>query len=134
MTYQKIVIIGNLGGDPLLRFMPSGVPVTSFSVACNSKYTDQDGQKKAEVNWYQVNCFGKLAESTSQFLKKGRKVLVEGRPIADQATGSPRIWTRQDGTPAASFEIRASNVQFLDHPWIMPSPEFAPLPEEAVHV
>jgi single-strand DNA-binding protein len=111
--YQKVIIIGNLGRDPEMRYLPSGQPVTSLSVATSNKYTGQDGQQVDETTWFRVSVFGKQAESCNQYLKKGSKVLVEGRLRPDPATGAPRIWTRQDGTPGASFDLTAQTVRFL---------------------
>ena len=111
--YQKIFIIGNLGRDPEMRYTPSGQAVTNFSVATNRQYTDSNGQRVKETIWFRVSTWGRLAENCNQYLRRGSKVLVEGRITADPATGGPRIWTRQDGTVGASFEISANNVQFL---------------------
>ena len=112
--YQKIIIIGNLGRDPEIRYLPnSGAAVTNFSVATNRTYTNANGERIQETVWFRVSAWGKLAETTNQYLRKGSKVLVEGRMVADPQTGGPRIWTRQDGTPAASFEIHAMTVRFL---------------------
>jgi len=111
--YQKVIIIGNLGNDPQMRYLPSGDPVTSFSVATNEKWNDQSGQLQERTTWWRVSVFGKQAEACNQYLSKGRQVLVEGTMQVDPASGGPRIWTRQDGTPAASFELRALNVRFL---------------------
>jgi single-strand DNA-binding protein len=111
--FQTIIVAGNLGRDPEMRYLPSGQAVTSFSIATNRQYTGSDGQLVKETTWFRITAWGKLAETCNQYLKKGRQVLVEGRLTADPATGGPRIWTRQDGTPAASFEITASTVRFL---------------------
>lgn len=111
--YQKIIIIGNLGRDPEMRYTPSGQAVTNFSVATNRQYTASDGQQVKETVWFRVSAWGRQAETCNQFLRQGSKVLVEGRLTADQATGGPRLWTRQDGSPAASFEISAVTVRFL---------------------
>ena len=111
--YHTIIIVGNLGRDPEMRYSPSGQAVTSFSVATNRQYTGGDGQQVKETIWFRVSVWGKQAETCSQYLKKGSKVLVEGRLTPDQTTGGPRIWTRQDGTPATSFEINAQTVRFL---------------------
>ncbi len=111
--YQTIVIVGNLGKDPEMRYLPNGTAVTSFNIATSHKYTGSDGQLVEETTWFRISVFGKQAESCNQYLKKGRPVLVEGRLKGDPATGGPRIWTRQDGTPGASFEITASIVRFL---------------------
>jgi single-strand DNA-binding protein len=112
--YQKVIIAGNLGKDPEMRYLPgSGDAVASFSVATNRKYTDKSGQKVEETTWFRVSVWGKQAETCNQYLKKGSKVLVEGRLQADKATGGPRLWTRQDGTSGTSFEITAETVRFL---------------------
>lgn len=111
--YQKVIIIGNLGRDPEMRYTPSGQAVTNFSVATNRNYTGTDGQQIKETVWFRVSAWGRQAENCNQYLKRGSKVLVEGRLTADPASGGPRIWTRQDGSAAASFEISANTVQFL---------------------
>ena len=111
--YHTIIIVGNLGRDPEMRYTPSGQAVTNFSVATNRKYTNSDGQSVEETIWFRISAWGKQAEVCNQYLRKGSKVLVEGRMVADSSTGGPRIWNRQDGTPAASFEVSASTVRFL---------------------
>lgn len=112
MSFHTIIIVGNLGRDPEMRYMPNGDPVTNLSVASSRSYTNNQGQKVDETVWFRVSVFGKMAESCNTYLKKGSKVLVEGRLNADK-NGGPRIWTRQDGTPGASFEITAQTVRFL---------------------
>ncbi len=111
--YQKITIIGNLGGDPEMRYMPDGTPVTSFSVATNRRWKNSDGSQGEETVWFRVSAWRRLAETTNQYLSKGRQVFVEGRLTPDRATGGPRIWTANDGTPRASYEITALEVKFL---------------------
>ena len=111
--YQKILIVGNLGRDPEMRYTPSGQAVTNFSVATNRQYTASDGQQVKETVWFRVSAWGRQAEICNQYLRTGSRVLVEGRLTADPATGGPRIWTKQDGSPGASFEITAGTVRFL---------------------
>jgi len=111
--YQKTIIAGNLGGDPEMRYTQSGQAVTNFSVATNRQYTASDGQLVKETTWFRVSAWGRLAETCNQFLRRGSKVLVEGRLNADTATGGPRIWSGQDGQPRASYEITAETVRFL---------------------
>jgi single-strand DNA-binding protein len=111
--YQKLILVGNLGRDPEMRYAPNGDAVTSLNVATNRKYTDKAGQKIEETTWFRVSVWGKQAETCNQYLKKGSKVLIEGRLQADKTTGGPRIWTKQDGTQGASFEVTAENVRFL---------------------
>jgi single-strand DNA-binding protein len=111
--YQKIVIVGNLGRDPEMRYTPSGQAVTNLSVATNRQYTTSDGERVKETAWFRVSVWGRQAETTNQYLQQGSRVLIEGRLIPDSSTGGPRIWTRQDGSPGASFEISANRVVFL---------------------
>lgn len=111
--YQKIVIVGRLGRDPEMRFTPSGQAVTSFSVATDNVRTDPSGKTIKETVWFRVSAWGKQAENSNNYLSKGKLVLVEGRLTADAKTGGPRIWTGQDGTTKASFEISAQSVKFL---------------------
>lgn len=106
--YQKVTIVGNLGADPELRYTPQGEPVTSFSVATNRKW--QGGE---ETCWFRVTVWGNQAENCHAYLTKGRQVLVEGRLSPDKQTGGPRIWEMPDGSPRASYELRAIAVQFL---------------------
>jgi single-strand DNA-binding protein len=113
MSYQSITIVGRLGRDPEMRYMPNGDPVTSFSVATDRQYNDKNGQKVKETTWFRVSVFGKQAESTNTYLTKGKQVLVEGRLRADPKTGGPSVFTRQDGTVSAAFEIVANTVRFL---------------------
>ncbi len=111
--YQKLIIAGNLGKDPELRYAPNGDAVCSLNIATNRKYTDKSGQQVKETTWFRVSVWGKQAETCNQYLKKGSAVLVEGRLQADKATGGPRIFTRGDGTSGASFEMTAESVRFL---------------------
>jgi len=112
-VYQRITIIGNLGRDPEMRYLPSGQAVTNISVATNRRYTDSNGQRVDETAWFRVSVWGNQAENVNQYLQKGSKVLVEGRLRPDPETGGPRVYTRGDGTSGASFEITAQRVLFL---------------------
>lgn len=112
--YQKLVIVGRLGRDPEMRYMPDGTAVTSFSVATDRRWNDRStGQPVQETTWFRVSVWGRQAEAANQYLSKGRMVLVEGRLQPDAASGGPRTWTAQDGTVRASFEVKADAVQFL---------------------
>jgi len=106
--YSKIIIIGNLGRDPELKFTADGKAVASFSVATSRKYKDTD-----ETTWFRVSVWDKQAEACNQYLSKGSKVLVEGR-LRPDPNGNPTVFQRKDGTWGASFEIMASEVKFLD--------------------
>ena len=111
--YQHLIIIGNLGRDPEMRYTPSGTPVTNLNIATNRVYKDNNGQQVKETTWFRVSVFGKMAETAAQYLHKGSMALVEGHLRPDPQTGGPRIWDKQDGTKAASFEVFATNVRFM---------------------
>lgn len=110
--YQNLVIVGRLGGDPEMRYTPGGQAVTNISVATNRTYTKSDGERVEETTWFRVSAWGNLAENVHQYLRKGRQVLVEGRLNPDES-GNPRTFTRNDGTPGASFEVTAQRIVFL---------------------
>ena len=108
--YHTIIVVGNVGKDAEMRYTPSGQAVASFSVATNRSYTKSDGSQEKETVWFRVSAWGKQAEVCNQYVKKGMKVLVEGRLNADPETGGPRLW----GDPVrASFEVTAGTVRFL---------------------
>lgn len=111
--HQSTLLIGNLGKDPEMRYTPSGQAVCLFSVATTHQYTNQAGEKVKETTWFRVSAWGKLAEICNQYLKKGSKVFVEGRLTPDKSTGNPKVYTKQDGTAGASYELNAQTVRFL---------------------
>ncbi len=104
--FQQCIIVGNLGRDPEMRYMPDGKPVTNFTVAVNRRWTSQDGTQSEKTWWFRVACWGRLAETTNQYLKKGRQVMVIGEVDASAFTG-------QDGQARASLELTARDVRFL---------------------
>lgn len=104
MYLNKALVIGNLTQDPELRSLPSGTPVTNFSIATNRTYTDKDGNKKENTDFHNIVVFGRQAETTAQYLSKGSMALVEGRL-------QTRSW-EQDGVKKYRTEIVASRVQF----------------------
>lgn len=110
--HHLIVIVGNLGKDPEARYTPGGDMVCSFNVASNRQFTDKAGNKVKKTTWFRVAAWGKLGEIVHQHLKKGAGVYIEGRLEPDEH-GNPRIWTAQDGSPRASFEVTAATVRFL---------------------
>ena len=111
--YQRITLVGNLGRDPELRYLQNGTPVTNLSVATNNTYTNQQGEQVKETTWFRVSVFGKQAESCSQYLTKGKSVLVEGRLKPDPATGAPKLWSGNDGTMRSSYDVTATTVRFI---------------------
>ena len=112
--FNKITFIGQLGSDPEMRYLPSGKPVTSFNVASNDQYTNDQGQIVKVTTWFRCTSWGKLAEIHSQYLVKGSKVLIEGKLHPDPKTGRPEIWTSQDGSPAADYNVSVKELYFLD--------------------
>ena len=116
-SLNKVMIIGNLGSEPEMRFTPNGNPVTSFRVATNRVFTTPTGERKEETEWFSVVAWGKLAEQCNQFLTKGRLVYTEGRLRT-------RTWEGQDGQKHSRPEVIANRVVFLDRQ------AGAPLPEE----
>lgn len=105
--YQQITLVGNLGGDPEMRYTPSGVPVANFSLAVNRSWTSQDGQKNDKTTWFRITVWRKQAEIVSQYLTKGRQVMVIGE-IEDA-----RPWTDKDGNARASLEVTATTIRFI---------------------
>jgi len=110
--YQRLVLVGNLGRGPDIRYTPQGTAVSTFHLATSRKYETSDGTQKEETIWFRVSVWGKQAETVNQYLSRGRQVLVEGALVGDE-NGNPKIWTGQDGKPRASFEVRAATVRFL---------------------
>jgi len=107
IIYQQITIIGNLGADPEMKYTPSGVPVTNFSVATSKIWNDADGVKQEKTVWFRVTTWRKQAETCAQYLKKGSKVMVVGE--IEEA----RAFTDRDGNNRASLEVTAYTVKFL---------------------
>ncbi|MBM4464297.1 MAG: single-stranded DNA-binding protein [Chloroflexi bacterium] len=130
--YQKVIIIGRLGRDPEMRYTPSGQPVTTFSVATDFTWTNQEGQQQQRTTWFRVNAWRKLAETCNQYLVKGQQVLVEGRMNPDPETGGPRVWTGNDGVARASYELTAATVKFLAKPRGVPLEEEPVIEEGAI--
>lgn len=110
MYLNKVLLIGNLTRDPELKTIPAGTPVASFSLATNRVYTDKDGNKKEQTEFHNIVVFGRQAETTAQYLKKGASALVEGRLTTrswdDKGTGEKKYRT----------EIIADRVQFGPRP------------------
>jgi len=118
VSLNKVMIIGNVGTEPEMRFTPNGNPVTSFRVATNRVYTTPEGERRRETEWFTIVAWNRLAEQCNQFLTKGRLVYAEGRLHT-------RTWESQDGQKHSRSEIVANRVVFLDRR------EASPLAEEA---
>lgn len=104
MNLNKVFILGNVTRDPEVRALPSGQQVTSFGIATNRFYTDQSGQKKQDVEFHNIVCFGKLADISSRYLTKGSLVLIEGRI-------KTRNWQNSAGVKQYRTEIVADSLQ-----------------------
>jgi len=103
---NKIIVVGNLGRDPEMRYTPEGQSVTTFSVADSRRYTTAAGEKKQATEWFSVTCWGKQAELCNQYLEKGRQVLIEGRLKV-------RSYQDRDGQRRFVNEIHLTDVTFL---------------------
>jgi single-strand DNA-binding protein len=104
---NKVMLIGNLGKDPEMRYTANGKAVTQFSLAVNRTSSSADGERRDETEWFDVVAWDRLAELCSQFLQKGRKAYVEGRLHT-------RSWEGQDGQKRYRTEVVANTVLFLD--------------------
>ena len=106
--YQQITLIGNLGNKPEMRYTPSGTAVVNFSLAVNRKWTGNDGQQQEKTTWFRITAWERRAEVVSQYLDKGRRVLVVGEVT------EARPYTDRDGNQRASIEVHAFDIKFLD--------------------
>jgi len=104
---NKMLVIGNVGTDPDMRYTPNGNPVTSFRLATGRTYTTAEGERRQETEWFTVVSWNQLAEQCNQYLTKGRRVFVEGRLKSNS-------WTGADGQTRFRNEIVAGRVLFLD--------------------
>jgi single-strand DNA-binding protein len=121
VSLNRIMLIGNVGTDPEMRFTPSGNPVTSFRVATSRVYTTSEGERRQETEWFTVVAWKKQAESCNQFLSKGQRVYVEG-------SLRTRSWEGRDGQKRVTVEVIANRVLFLDRQAVAPLPgEEAPV-------
>jgi single-strand DNA-binding protein len=113
---NKVMIIGNVGTDPEMRYTPNGNPVTSFRVATSRFFTSSEGERKQETEWFTAVAWNKLAESCNHGLTKGKRVYVEGRLRTHS-------WEGQDGQKRSRTEIVAERVLFLDRQTTAPLSE-----------
>ena len=106
---NKMLVIGNVGRDPEMRYTPNGSAVTSFSLAVNRYYTPAGGERQEETEWFDVTAWNRLAETCNNYVTRGMKVYVEGRLRS-------RSWVGQDGQTRFRNEIVANTVTFLNRP------------------
>src|SRR5215212_6490072 len=107
MSFNKIIVVGNLGRDPEMRYTPQGTPVCTFSIASNERRKTSAGEQQDITTWFRVTVWGKQAETVSKYLSKGRSVYVEGRLHIEE-------WQDRDGKQRYTLEVNASDVQFID--------------------
>ncbi len=105
-SVNKVILIGNLGRDPELRYTASGQGVANFTLATNERWRDKDGNNQERTEWHRIVVWGKSAENCAQYLQKGRSVYVEGRL-------QTRDWEDKEGNKRQTTEVVAQNVTFL---------------------
>lgn len=106
---NKVILVGNLGNDPEVRYSQGGNAITTISVATSEQWTDKQGQKQERTEWHRVKFFGRLAEIAGEYLKKGRQVYIEGSLRTDKYTG-------KDGVERYTTDIIANEMQMLGGP------------------
>ncbi|MBC7898466.1 MAG: single-stranded DNA-binding protein [Saprospiraceae bacterium] len=106
MSFNKIIIVGNLGRDPELRYTPQGDAVCNFSLATNEKKRDKAGEFQEVATWFKITLWRKQAELASKYLTKGSPVYVEGRLGVEE-------WTDRDGNKRFTFEVQGTDMQFI---------------------
>ena len=106
MSFNKIILVGNLGRDPELRYTPQGTPVCSFTLATNERRRDKAGESQDVTTWFRVTLWGRQAETASQYLTKGRPIYVEGRLRVEE-------WTDKEGRARYTLEVHATDMKFI---------------------
>ena len=106
MSFNKVILVGNLGRDPELRYTPQGTPVCSFTMATNERRKDKNGEMQDHTTWFKITLWGRQAETASQYLTKGRPIYIEGRLRVDE-------WTDRDGKPRYTLDVQATDMQFI---------------------
>ena len=105
-SVNKVILIGNLGRDPEIRYTPGGSPVANFTMATTERWTDPNGEKKEKTEWHRIVVWGKQAEIAAEYLRKGRQVYIEG-------SLQTREWTDRDGNKRYTTEVKAQRLQLL---------------------
>ncbi len=106
MSFNKVILVGNLGRDPELRYTPQGTPVCSFSMATNERRKDKTGEMQDQTTWFRVTLWNRQAETAAQYLTKGRPVYIEGRLRVEE-------YTDRDGKQRHSLEVTATEMHFI---------------------
>lgn len=105
-SVNKVILIGNLGRDPEVRYTQGGQPVANFTMATTERWNDPSGEKKEKTEWHRIVVWGKQAEIAGEYLRKGRQVYIEG-------SLQTREWTDRDGNKRTTTEVRAQRLQLL---------------------
>jgi single-strand DNA-binding protein len=117
---NKVILVGNLGADPEIRYTPSGTAVANFRIATSENWTNKEGQRETRTEWHRIVTFGKLAEICGEYLSKGKQVYIEGRI-------QTRQWDDKEGVKRYTTEIVANTMQMLGRPGDQPqAPEGEP--------
>jgi single-strand DNA-binding protein len=106
MSFNRIIIVGNLGRDPELRYTAQGTPVCSFSLATNERRKDRNGEMQDHTTWFRVTLWNRMAENANQYLQKGKSVYIEGRLRVEE-------YTDREGKQRHSLEVFGTDMQFL---------------------
>jgi single-strand DNA-binding protein len=106
MSFNKVILVGNLGRDPELRYTAQGTPVCSFSMATNERRKDKNGEMQDHTTWFRITLWNRLAETASQYLQKGKQVYIEGRLRVEE-------YIDRDGKPRHSLEVFGTDMQFI---------------------
>ena len=128
MSFNKIIIVGNLGRDPELRYTPQGAAVCSFTMATNEKRRDKSGEMNDVTTWFRVTLWRNQAENAAKYLTKGSSVYIEGRLKLDE-------WTDRDGNVRTTLDVQATDMHFIggagrDGGYVPESPDFDAGPSE----
>jgi single-strand DNA-binding protein len=118
MSFNKVILVGNLGRDPELRYTAQGTPVCSFSMATNERRKDRNGEMQDHTTWFRITLWNRLAETASQYLQKGKQVYIEGRLRVEE-------YIDRDGKPRHSLEVFGTDMQFIGSRSDEPMPERA---------
>lgn len=124
-SLNKVMLIGNLGRDPEIRYTAGGTPVANFTMATTERWTDPGGERKEKTEWHRVVVWAKQAEIVGEYLRKGRQVYVEG-------SLQTREWTDRDGNKRYTTEVRAQRFLMLGRPSDAPAATPGPAPDEQV--
>ncbi|MEZ4735158.1 MAG: single-stranded DNA-binding protein [Caldilineaceae bacterium] len=107
--FQQLILIGNLGTEPEMRYTASGIPVTNFNMAVTRRWTNAEGQAQEKTTWFRVNLWRRQAEIASQYLAKGHRVMIVGE------VDTARPWTDRDGNMRATIEVTATELKLMEN-------------------